>query len=69
MDRKYKVSFRGDKPLEFEEGTTYKEISEHFKDSFKYDILVARVDNTLIYCNVKADYEKEAKDLIKDLGY
>ena len=47
MDRKYKVSFRGDKPLEFEEGTTYKEISEHFKDSFKYDILLARVDNTL----------------------
>lgn len=30
---------------------------------------LSRVDNTLIYCNVKADYEKEAKDLIKDLGY
>ena len=47
MDRKYKVSFRDEKPIEFEEGTTYKEISEHFKDRFKYDILVARVDNTL----------------------
>ena len=47
MDRKYKVSFRGEKSIEFEEGTTYKEISEQFKDRFKYDILVARVDNTL----------------------
>ena len=47
MDKKYKVSFRGSKPFEFEEGTTYKEISEHFKDNFNYDILVARVDNTL----------------------
>ena len=47
MDRKYKVSFRGEKYIEFEEGTTYKEISEHFKDRFEFDILVARVDNTL----------------------
>ena len=47
MDKKYKVSFRSESPIEFEEGTTYKEISEHFKDRFKYDILVARVDNTL----------------------
>ena len=48
MDRKYKVSFKSEKPLEFEEGTTYKEISEHFKDRFKYDILVAKTDNTLV---------------------
>ena len=47
MDKKYKVSFRGEKSLEFEEGTTFKEISEYFKDRFKYDILVARADNTL----------------------
>ena len=47
MDRKYKVSFRNEDPIEFEEGTTYKEISEYFKDRFKHDILVARVDNTL----------------------
>lgn len=47
MDRKYKVSFRGEKSIEFEEGTTYKEISDHFKDRFKYDILVAKVDNSL----------------------
>ena len=47
MDKKYKVSFRGEKSLEFEEGTTFKEISEHFKEHFKYDILVAKVDNTL----------------------
>ena len=47
MDRKFKVSFRGEKAVEFEEGTTYKEISEIFKDRFKYDILVARVDNAL----------------------
>ena len=48
MDRKYKVSFRSEKPLEFEEGTTYKEISEHFKDRYKYDILVAKANNTLV---------------------
>lgn len=47
MDRKYKVSFRGEEPLAFEEGTTYKEISEHFKERFNFDILVAKVDNIL----------------------
>ena len=47
MDKKFKVSFRGGEEKLFEEGTTYKEISEQFKDLFKYDILVAKVDNIL----------------------
>ena len=47
MDKKFKVTFRGKDTLEFEEGTAFKEISEHFKDLYNYDILVAKVDNTL----------------------
>ena len=30
---------------------------------------LSRVENTLIYCNVKSEYEKDAKELIKALGY
>ena len=70
MDRKFKVSFRGEKPIEFEEGTTYKEISECFKDRFKYDILVARVDNTLTDLSeaVKNDCNVDFFDRTSSLG-
>ena len=70
MDRKYKVSFRGSKPLEFEEGTTYKEISEYFKDNFNYDILVARVDNTLTDLSetLKKDCEIDFFDRSSGIG-
>ena len=30
---------------------------------------LSRVDDTLIYCNVKTKYEKEAQEFIKELGY
>lgn len=70
MDRKFKVSFRGEKPIEFEEGTTYKEISETFKDRFKYDILVARVDNTLTDLSeaVKNDCNVDFFDRTSSIG-
>ena len=70
MDRKFKVSFRGEKPIEFEEGTTYKEISECFKDRFKYDILVARVDNTLTDLSeaVKNDCNVDFFDRTSSIG-
>lgn len=48
MNKKFKVTFRGNEVVEFEEGTTYKTISEHFKHNFNYDILVAQVDNNLV---------------------
>ncbi len=47
MDKKFKVTYRGNEVIEFEEGTTFKEISEHFKHNYNYDILVAKVDNDL----------------------
>ncbi len=47
MSKKIKVKFR-DTILEFDEDTTYKEISEHFKDCFKYDILSCSVNNDIV---------------------
>lgn len=47
MNKKFKVTFRGNESIEFDEGTTYKEISEHFKNNYNYDILVAKVDNNI----------------------
>lgn len=38
------------------------------KTNNKYKYL-SRVDSTLIYCDVDAKYEKEAKAFIKELGY
>ena len=70
MDRKYKVSFRGQTPLEFEEGTTYKEISEQFKQLYKYDILVARVDNILTDLSetLKKDCDVDFFDRTSSIG-
>ena len=48
MTKKFKVSFRDIKTMEFEEGTTFKEISEYFKEYFNYDILAAKVDNNIV---------------------
>jgi len=48
MQRKFKVNFRDIKTVEFEEGITYKEISEYFKSYFSYEILAAKVDNNIV---------------------
>lgn len=48
MNKKLKVTFRGNETLEFEEGTTYQEISEYFKHHFNYNILAAQVDNDIV---------------------
>ena len=48
MLKKFKVNFRDIKTMEFEEGVTYKEISEYFKTYFDYDILAAKVDNNIM---------------------
>lgn len=48
MTKKFKVNFRNIKTLEFEEGTSYKEISECFKQYFNFDILAAKVDNNIV---------------------
>ena len=48
MDKKFKVTFRGNEVVEFDEGTTYKVISDHFKHNYNYDILVAKVNNNLV---------------------
>lgn len=52
MEKKIKVKFK-DIELEFEEGTTYKEISEHFKNYFKYDILSCSANNDIVDLNDK----------------
>ena len=48
MSKKIKVTFRENELFEFDEGITYKEISEHFKQYFDYDILIVKVDNDLV---------------------
>ena len=48
MNKKFKITFRGNEGLEFEEGVTYKEISESFKHYYNYDILCAKVDNDIV---------------------
>jgi len=48
MNKKLKVTFRGNEVLEFEEGITFKEISENFKHHFNYSILAAQVDNDIV---------------------
>lgn len=48
MGKKISVTFRGNETLEFDEGITYKEISNSFSHHFNYDILVAKVDNDIV---------------------
>ena len=48
MTKKFKVSFRDIKSMEFIEGTTFKEISDCFKEYFAFDILAAKVDNNIV---------------------
>lgn len=48
MNKKFKVTFRGNEVVEFDEGTTYKEISDYFKHNYNYDVLVAKVNNNLV---------------------
>lgn len=47
MEKKIKVTFK-DIELEFNEDTTYKEISEHFQTYFKYDILSCSANNDIV---------------------
>jgi len=48
MPKKFKVNFRDIKTMEFDEGMTYKEISEYFKEYFKFDILAAKINNNIV---------------------
>lgn len=48
MEKKLKVTFRGNETLEFDEGTTIKEISNSFRHHFNYDILAAKIDNDIV---------------------
>lgn len=48
MNKKIKVTFRGNGVFEFDEGTTYKEISDNFKHHFNYEILAAQADNDIV---------------------
>ena len=47
MDKTFKVKFRNEEII-CNEGITYREIAERYKKLFKYDILVAKVDNDLV---------------------
>ncbi len=48
MNKQIRVTFRGNESMDFEEGVTFKEISNYFKHNFTYDILVAQVDNDIV---------------------
>ncbi|MDO4962485.1 MAG: nucleoside kinase [bacterium] len=51
MEKNFRVTFRDQEEMEFKEGTTFKEISEHFKSYYKYDILSVQVDNDIVDLN------------------
>ena len=56
------------------ESKTYSEVSMKNYDIYTLKandqyMYLSRIDNTLIYCNVKTKYEKAAKAFIKELGY
>ena len=40
MTKKLKVNFRNIKTMEFDEGSTYKDIADCFKEYFGYEILL-----------------------------
>lgn len=69
MNKMFKVTF-GDESFDFEEGTTYKEISEQFKSNYKYDILVAKVNNNTVDLSdtLKKKCEIEFFDRSSSLG-
>lgn len=48
MNKSIKVTFRGNEVMEFEDGVTFKEISNYFRHHYTYDILVAQVDNDIV---------------------
>lgn len=48
MNKKIKVMFRNGKIYEYDEGITFKEISDDFKSYFSFDILAAKVDNEIV---------------------
>lgn len=48
MNKQIRVTFRGNEAMDFEEGVTFKEISNYFKHNYNYDILVAQVDNDIV---------------------
>lgn len=56
MAKHYKVNFRNIKTIEFPEGTTFKEIAEHFKLYFDYEPLIAKVDNDI--CDLSSTIKK-----------
>ena len=45
MARKLKIIINDSEIIEYEEGKTYKEISEQFKNNYKYEIVGVKVDN------------------------
>lgn len=48
MNKKIKVMFRDGKIYEYDEGITFKEISDDFRSYFSFDILAAKVDNEIV---------------------
>lgn len=47
MNRKIKIVFKN-QIFEYDEGITYKQISDDFKKYYNYDILVAQIDNNIV---------------------
>lgn len=48
MTKRFKVNFRDIKTMEFDEGTSYKDIADCFKEYFSFDILAAKIDNNTV---------------------
>ena len=48
MKKEIKITYNGSSERSVSLGTTYKEISEHYKNDFQYDIVIAKVNNSIV---------------------
>lgn len=46
--KKFKVSFRGKRPVTVDEGTTYKEIADRYRDHFEFEPLLGVANNDYV---------------------
>ena len=71
-----KTFFEGNKKI-FEQQSSIKSHSsinlenynKYSQSTEKVYSVISRIDNTVVYANVKIEYKKEVQDIIKKLGY
>lgn len=75
-DENAKTFFEGNKKIFEQQSNKKSHSSVNLNNYNKYSqstetvySVISRIDNTVIYANVKIEYKKEVQDIIKKLGY